>query len=115
MTIGEKIKQRRTELKMSQRELAAKMGYAHHSTLARIESGKVDVSQTKIKQFAEVLETDIAYLMDWKKVQKNNDALTDIIIRMRTDEDFLSVVKILSDLDSEKLSGVKQMLSAFLK
>lgn len=115
MTIGEKIKQRRTELKMSQRELAAKMGYAHHSTLARIESGKVDVSQTKIKQFAEVLETDIAYLMDWEKVQKNNDALTDIIIRMRTDEDFLSVVKILSDLDSEKLSGVKQMLSAFLK
>ena len=115
MTIGEKIKQRRTELKMSQRELAAKMGYAHHSTLARIESGKVDVSQTKINQFAEVLETDIAYLMDWEKVQKNNDALTDIIIRMRTDEDFLSVVKILSDLDSEKLSGVKQMLSAFLK
>lgn len=115
MTIGEKIKERRTELKMSQRELAAKMGYAHHSTLARIESGKVDVSQTKIKQFADVLNTDVAYLMDWQEVQKNNDDITDIIVKMRSNEDFLSVVKILNELDNDKLSGVKQMLTAFLK
>ena len=52
MTIGERIKQKRLELNWSQRELAARMKYSHHSTLARIETGKVDVSQTRIVQFS---------------------------------------------------------------
>ena len=51
----------------------------------------------------------------WIKTQKNNDVIADIIVKMRMDEDFLSVVKSLYELDAEKLNGVKQMLSAFLK
>ena len=77
MTIGEKIKTRRKELKLSQRELAAKMGYSHHSTLARIEAGKVDVSQTRIVQFADVLDTSIAYLMDWEEDEKKGQSTKD--------------------------------------
>ncbi|MBE7053867.1 MAG: helix-turn-helix transcriptional regulator [Ruminococcaceae bacterium] len=113
--IGEKIKIRRNELGWTLRELADRMGYANHSTVARIESGKVDIPQSKVVKFAEVMGTTVAFLMDWEKVQKNNDVMADIIIRMRTDEDFLSVVESLYKLDSEKIVGVKQMLSAFLK
>ena len=46
---------------------------------------------------------------------KSNDIISSIIVRMRMDEDFLSVVETLYSLDSEKISGVKQMLNAFLK
>jgi repressor LexA len=64
MNIGEKIKLRRKELRWSQRDLAERMGY-NHSTITRIETGKIDVPQSRILQFAEVLHTDVSYLMDW--------------------------------------------------
>ena len=46
-----------------------------------------------------------------KDMQKNNDVMADIIVRMRMDEDFLSLVVALDRLDPDKLSS----LSAFLK
>lgn len=46
---------------------------------------------------------------------KSSDIISSIIVRMRMDQDFLSVVETLYSLDSEKISGVKQMLNAFLK
>ena len=64
MNIGEKIKLRRKELRWSQRDLAERMGY-NHSTITRIETGKIDIPQSRIVQFADVLRTDISYLMDW--------------------------------------------------
>ena len=66
MKIGEKIRQRRMELGWSQRDLAAKMEYSNHSTIGRIESGSVDIPQSKIVKFSEVLGVSIAYLMDWE-------------------------------------------------
>ena len=49
------------------------------------------------------------------QLEQKNDALADIVIRLRTDDDFLSVVEMLYTQDAEKIAGVKQMLSAFLK
>ena len=40
--------------------------------------------------------------------------MSDIVVRMRTDNDFFEVVKNLNSLDAVKLSGVKQMLRAFV-
>lgn len=110
MTIGEKIKQRRMELKWSQRDLAAKMDYSNHSTIGRIESGAVDIPQSRIVQFAEVLGVSVAYLMDWEEVQKNNNAIADIVVRLRTDDVFFDAVKQLNELDSEKLLGLMALL-----
>ena len=63
MTTGERIKARRTELQWSQRDLAEKMNYSHHSTVARIEAGKVNIPHSRIVQFADVLGVSVAYLM----------------------------------------------------
>ena len=49
------------------------------------------------------------------QMQKNNDIITDAVVRMRTNEDFLSVVKKLTELDEEKIKSVNQMLNAFIK
>lgn len=49
------------------------------------------------------------------EMQKNNDIITDAVVKMRTDEDFLSVVECLLSLDDEKLSIIKQTALAFKK
>lgn len=115
MTIGSRIKQRRIELGWTLREFADRMGYANHSTVARIERGEIDIAQSKIARFSEVLGVSVSYLMGWEEEQKKNDILADIVVRMRTDDEFRSVIESLYMLDSEKLKGFKSMLSAFLK
>ena len=110
MNIGEKIKQRRLELEWSQRELASRMGYGNNSTITRIENGSVDIPQSRIVQFADVLGVSIQWLMGWEEVQKNNNDIADIVVRLRTDSEFLNVVKRLSDLDSDKLSSLLTLL-----
>ncbi len=67
MTIGERIKRRRNELHLSQRDLSNMMGYSNHSTIGKIETGKVDIPQSRIVQFANVLGVSIAYLMGWEE------------------------------------------------
>ena len=52
--------------------------------------------------------------MDRNRTEKNN-VIADIVARMRTDEDFLSLVVSLSKMDAEKIAVFKQLLSTFLK
>jgi transcriptional regulator with XRE-family HTH domain len=113
--IGEKIKARRLELGWTLRELARRMGYANQSAIARIENGENDLPQSKVVKFAEVMGTTVAYLMDWEEVQKTNDTITDAVIKMRNDSDFLSLVECLMGLDAEKQSAIKQMALALRK
>lgn len=59
------IKRRRQQLKMTQTDLALKMGYADKSMIAKIEKGNVDFPQSKILAFANALETTPGELMGW--------------------------------------------------
>lgn len=61
--IGKYIKNRRLELGLTQEDLAEKMGYKSKTSINKIENGTNDVSQTKVAQFAKVLDCTISYLM----------------------------------------------------
>ena len=113
MKIGERIKQRRSELEWSQRELAAKMGY-NHSTITRIETGKIDIPQSRVVQFSEVLGVSIAYLMGWEETEKTNDILSDIILTLREDNELLEIVDSITKLDADKRNVLKSFLGTFL-
>lgn len=63
-TIGKRIQHRREELGMTQEELAHKVGLQSKSAIQKIEKGINDIKQSRIKQFAEALDTTTAYLMD---------------------------------------------------
>ena len=63
MSVGDNIKKRRYELRMSQQDLALAMGYKTRSTIAKIESGENDVSQKKLQKFAMVLDTTVGNLV----------------------------------------------------
>ena len=65
MTIYDRIRALRISQKMSQTDLALKMGYKDGSMITKIESGLVDISQKKIVAFAKALSTTPSYLMGW--------------------------------------------------
>jgi transcriptional regulator with XRE-family HTH domain len=68
LEVYENIRARRIALKMTQQELARKMGYKSTSTIAKIESGENDIPQAKLAAFANALNTTPAELMGLKIV-----------------------------------------------
>lgn len=77
MNLYEKIKMLRKQKKISQEKLAKLTGYSDRSSITKIEQGKVDLPETKIKIFAQALGTTPAYLMGWTEedTSKETNAL----------------------------------------
>ena len=71
------IKERRLALKMSQQQLADLVGYKDRTSIAKIEAGEVDLSQTKIIAFAKALNLQPIELYGWKD-KDNSDSFTGI-------------------------------------
>lgn len=65
MTIGERIKQKRLELNMSQEELAFKCGYKSRSSINKIELAR-DLPLRKVELVAKALEVEPGYIMGWE-------------------------------------------------
>lgn len=63
--LSKRIKCRREELRMSQDELAKKLGYRSRSSINKIEKGENDVPQSKIMALAIALSTTPEHLMGW--------------------------------------------------
>ena len=63
METYENIKLLREKLGLSQEELAERVGYKDRSSIAKIESGCVDLAQSKIALFAKALHVSPAELM----------------------------------------------------
>lgn len=63
METYEKVKQLRLQAGLSQGELAKKAGYTDRSSIAKIESGGVDLTETKIIALAKALGVTPAVLM----------------------------------------------------
>ena len=118
MVLGNRIKQRREELRLSQEELAKKLGYKSRSTINKIEMGKNDITQHKIAAFAKALQTTPAYLMGWddidEETEKKNDTLSDIILTLNSDDELLEIVQAITKLDGDKRNVLKSFLSTFI-
>ena len=63
MTIGERIRQRRELLGMSQEELSHKLGYKSRSSVNKIELGLQQLGPSRIKDIATALDTTPYYIM----------------------------------------------------
>ena len=66
------IKHRRKELGMTQTDLAKKLGYTDKSMISKIENGSIDLPQSKIISFAEVLNISPSDLMGWEEPSPAN-------------------------------------------
>ena len=75
----ENIKYFRKLNKWTQEELAKRMGYINRSMIAKIETGKIDLSQSKIIEFANVFGIAPGDLMGWEDYAPSEDTPTFII------------------------------------
>lgn len=66
MDIGKRIKSLRTNLGMSQNDLAKKMGYTSRTTISKIENGNIKVTTEDVVKFANALKSTVPYLMGWE-------------------------------------------------
>lgn len=99
----------------SQRELAETLAVAQ-STFNDWATGKKYPRIDKIEALANIfgiLKSDL--IEDRSEMEKNNEALADLVIRLRNDSNFRAAVEALNDLDPGHLDGVRQMLQAFAK
>lgn len=79
MTIGQRIRERRKELGLSQEELARRLGNKSRASVCTVEKDKEDLTTTRIRQYAEALECTPAYLMGWKDERGDTTAYRELI------------------------------------
>jgi transcriptional regulator with XRE-family HTH domain len=121
MNIYDRIKERREELNMSQTDLAKKAGYTSRTSISKIESGKVDLTQSKIIALANALDLDTSdfvdldidigdnYFLDTETVKKaweiHNDPNAKILLdakRNLEQEDLDAITNMIKRLMNEK-------------
>jgi transcriptional regulator with XRE-family HTH domain len=73
MTVGERIKNKRIELNMTQDELAKKVGYKSRSSIQKIEAAR-DLPLKKISLMALALDCSPGYLMGWEEQPRSFDS-----------------------------------------
>lgn len=84
-------------------------------------AGKSEPKADRLYIICKALDVSEAWMlgydvpMERQPEQKNNDAIADIIVRLRTDHKFFSSVEALYRLDSEQLDSLTQMLQALTK
>ena len=72
-TIGNRIRNRREELGLSQDELGKRLGYKSRSSINKIELDQRNLTQSKIKAIADALETTPSYIMGWDEPDQKFD------------------------------------------
>lgn len=127
LEIGERIRIRREKLKISQDELAKRIGYKSRSSINKIELGHYNLTQSKIKAIADALETTPAYIMGWEELDESVDlealrkqveeagVLSDLIVSQYGEavNEALSMFTLLDERDQGEIRGeMKQMLKA---
>ena len=96
---GNRIKKRRQQLKLTMEELATAVGYSsatRKTIIFNIENGKNDILLSRLPVFANVLKTNIYYLLGMTE----NDSLTDQeVISLMDQASTESIENIVSDKD----------------
>ena len=101
MTIGQRIKQRRIELGLSQEQLAHRLGNKSRASVCTVENDKEDLTSDRIRKYAEALETTPAYIMGWE--DNSEDDIQSKLIDVYT---FNNLMNNLSPEEREKVQDL---------
>ncbi|MBO5863506.1 MAG: helix-turn-helix transcriptional regulator [Paludibacteraceae bacterium] len=116
--MARRISELRKERNMTLEDVAKIVGVGK-STVRKWENGMIkNMKRDKIAALAKALGTTPTSLMGWENIeeeQKKNDIQADIILKMRSDSLFMSVVESLYKLDGEKLKTIDNMLNTLFK
>lgn len=101
----------------SQKELAEIAGVSAPTFNEWIKAKKfprIDKIQ-KLADYFGIQKSDLIEEKMTEEKEKDNDIMADIIVRMRMDDTFRSLVESLYKYDSAKIKGITEMLNAFDK
>lgn len=101
MTIGERIKQRREELGLTQQELATRMGLTSKSTITKVEKGANNVAESKIAAYAEALHTTKNWLKGIEGAEPTF-IYPDVATEITGNPDDVIIIEALHSLDSDQ-------------
>lgn len=105
MSLADRVRIRREELKLSQEELAQRLGYKSRSSVNKVECGR-EISQKVIVRYAEALGVTPAYLMGW---DENPEDQAKFEASVLLDEDIMELVHTYMVLSDDQKKAVKQM------
>lgn len=114
MDIGQRIRERREYLGLTQDELAKKLGYAGRSSVNKVENSR-EVSMKKIEAYAKALETTVSYLMGWENNAESADM--DIVADIVSNEELYYMTCEIAKLKKENNDKFEKLKSymEFLK
>ncbi len=100
--------------KKTRREVCADLGFSYY-TFSDWVNGKKYPRMDKVEMLANyfgILKSDLIEekTVERQEMQKNNDILANIIVRLRTDDAFFTAVEALYKLDPDKLSSISTLL-----
>ena len=103
----------RKAAKMTQEELARRTGYTDRSSIARIEKGEIDLSQSKIVQFADALGTTPSRLMGWdKKPAEDLQDMGALAARLLLDQDAMEMAQAYMQLSDADRYAVRLVIAS---
>ena len=108
-TIYIRIKELREHRNMSQQELAELTGYTDRSSIAKIEAGKVDLTQSKVIAIAKALRTTPAYLMGWEEELKEEYTEEEL------SETKKRLIEKIKDLDEGTIAALNQIADTIIE
>lgn len=110
MELSDRVRRRREELRLTQDELAKRMGYKSRVSINKIENGR-PVSQKIISRLAEALDVSIPYLMGWdEKPAEELQGLGALAAKVIMDPDAMEMVKEYMALGSSDRAAVRDYM-----
>ena len=106
MNVGERIKQKRIEMNLTQDELAKKVGYKSRSSINKIELSR-DLPLPKVEKVAKALDCSPSYLMGWENfTEQAAIADADLLCLTPKQKDYIIRISKLSEDKQECLWSV---------
>lgn len=103
----------------SRRDISEALGFSYYTVTDWVK-GKKYPRMDKVEMLADyfgILKSDLIEKKteEHREMQKKNDILSDIILKLNEDAELLTMVEALSNLGFEKREAVKSVLNAFSK
>ena len=101
----------------SRKDISDALGISYYTVTDWV-NGKKYPRMDKVERLADyfgILKSDLIEekTEEHRQMQKKNDVLSDIILKVSGDMELLSMMEMLANLDAEKRAAVKTVLNAF--
>ena len=99
---GDRIRTARNAAGLTQKELADKLSYKSASTIAKLENGENELTQSKIMEMASALGVSYGYLMGDNTTGKTPQNIVDILRKLQVSINKAIETAIIESIQSEE-------------